>query len=264
MLVECKSAKTKLNSNHLNQLFRYYSVSDARIAILTNGVEYRFFTDSVKSGRMDSEPFLIVDIVNDDLSVLELFSREKFNCEKIDALVDELKYRTATREKLLSEFSNPSDEFVGLIAKQVYSGRLTAEKRKMFKKLMSQELEAILSNLVVDYRERDNPVITTPEEMEGFYIVKSILSEIIDSDRVAIRDRQSYCAILLDDNQNYTICRLYFNDLDNLVIALFDSFEKTSNGSRVEEKIAISKVSEIYGFREKLLKTVRVYLKEKG
>ena len=25
MLVECKSVKTKLNSNHLNQLFRYYS-----------------------------------------------------------------------------------------------------------------------------------------------------------------------------------------------------------------------------------------------
>ena len=96
--------------------------------------------------------------------------------------------------------------------------------------------------------------------MEGFYIVKSILSEIIDSDRVAIRDRQSYCAILLDDNQNYTICRLYFNDLD---IGLFDSFVKTKNGSRVEEKIAISKVSEIYWFREKLLKTVSGYLDEK-
>ncbi|WP_296865564.1 hypothetical protein [uncultured Methanobrevibacter sp.] len=95
--------------------------------------------------------------------------------------------------------------------------------------------------------------------MEGFYIVKSILSEIIDSDRVAIRDRQSYCAILLDDNQNYTICRLYFNDLDNLAVALFDSFVKSKNGSRVEEKIAISKVSEIYGFKEKLLKTVMIY-----
>ena len=83
MLVECKSVKTKLNSNHLNQLFRYYSVSDARIAILTNGVEYCFFTDSVKSGWMDSEPFLIVDIVNDDLSVLELFGCEKFNALKM-------------------------------------------------------------------------------------------------------------------------------------------------------------------------------------
>ncbi len=91
---------------------------------------------------------------------------------------------------------------------------------------MSRELEVILSNVVVDYRERDNLVITTPEEIEGFYIVRTILSEILDSERVAIRDRQSYCTILLDDNQNYTICRLYFNDLDNLAIALFDSFER--------------------------------------
>ena len=189
MLVECKSAKTKLNSNHLNQLFRYYSVSDAKIAILTNGVEYRFFTDSIKSGRMDREPFLIIDIANDDLSVLKLFSRDKFSGEKIEALVNELKYRTAIREKLLSEFSYPSDEFVTLIAKEVNFGRLTSDKRKMFKKLMSRELEAILSNVVVDYREKDNPVITTPEEIEGFYIVRSILSEIIDSDRIAIRDR---------------------------------------------------------------------------
>ena len=71
MLVECKSVKTKLNSNHLNQLLRYYSVSDCKIAVLTNGVEYWFFTDSIKAGRMDSNPFLIVDVVNDDLSILE-------------------------------------------------------------------------------------------------------------------------------------------------------------------------------------------------
>lgn len=263
MIVECKSVKTKLNSNHLNQLLRYYSVSDCKIAVLTNGVEYWFFTDSIKAGRMDSSPFLIVDIVNDDLSILELFRRDNFNLEKIGALVDELKYRTAICEKLLSEFSAPSDEFVSLIAKKVNFGRLTSDKHKMFKKLMSRELEVILANVIVDYRERDNPVITTPEEIEGFYIVRSILSEIIDSEMVAIRDRQSYCAILLDDNQNYTICRLYFNDLNNLTVAFFDSFEKTSSGSRVEEKIAISKVSEIYEFREKLLKTVRVYLKEK-
>lgn len=249
MLVECKSVKTKLNSNHLNQLLRYYSVSDCKIAVLTNGVEYWFFTDSIKAGRMDSNPFLIVDVVNDDSSILELFSRDKFSVEKINNLVDELKYRTAIREILLSEFSAPSDEFVSLIAKEVNFGRLTQDRRKKFKKLMSQELEAILSNVVVDYRERDNPIITTPEEIEGFYIVRSILSEEIDSDRVAIRDRQSYCAILLDDNQNYTICRLYFNDLDNLAVALFDSFERTSSGSRVEEKVAISKVSEIMGLK---------------
>ncbi len=263
MLVECKSAKTKLNSNHLNQLLRYYSVSDCKIGVLTNGVEYRFFTDSVNAGRMDLEPFLIVDIINDDLTILELFSREKFNGEKISGFVDELKYRTVIREKLLSEFAYPSDEFVALIAKRVDSGRLTKDKRRKFKRLIGKELDAILSNVVVDYREKDNPVITTPEEIEGFYVVKSILSEIIDADRIAIRDRQSYCAILLDDNHNYPICRLYFNDLDNLAVAFFDSMQKTKKSGRIEEKIAISKVSKIYDYREKLLKTVRVYLKGK-
>lgn len=70
--------------------------------------------------------------------------------------------------------------------------------------MIRKELSAIISD-VVDYREKDKSVITTPEEIEDFYIVKSILSEIIDTDKVAIRNRQNYCAILLDDNQNYTI-----------------------------------------------------------
>ena len=83
---------------------------------------------------------------------------------------------------------------------------MTKDKRRKFKRLIGKELDAILSNVVVDYREKDNPVITPPEEIEGFFIVKSILSEIIDADRIAIRDRQSYCAILLDDNHNYPIC----------------------------------------------------------
>ena len=39
--------------------------------------------------------------------------------------------------------------------------------------------------------------------------------------------------------------------------------KKTKKGGRIEEKIAISKVSEIYDYREKLLKTVEAYLNGK-
>ena len=83
---------------------------------------------------------------------MELFSREKFNGEKISGFVDDLKYRTAIREILLSEFSYPSDELVTLITKRVDSSRLTKDKRK---KLIRKELSAIISD-VVDYREKDN------------------------------------------------------------------------------------------------------------
>ena len=78
-----------------------------------------------------------------------------------------------------------------------------------------------------------------------------------------MRDRKTYCAILLDNNQNYTISRLYFNDLDNLAIAFFDSMARDKNGSRIEEKIAINKVSDIYMYKSKLLDTVNSYKKIK-
>ncbi|WP_233715944.1 type I restriction enzyme HsdR N-terminal domain-containing protein [Helicobacter trogontum] len=43
MLIEVKNHRKKLN-NHNNQLVRYFNVvSDAKFAILTNGIEYRFF-----------------------------------------------------------------------------------------------------------------------------------------------------------------------------------------------------------------------------
>lgn len=79
-----------------------------------------------------------------------------------------------------------------------------------------------------------------------------------------MRDRKTYCAILLDDNQNYTISRLYFNDLDNLAIAFFDSMSRDKKGSRIEEKIAINKVSDIYMYKSKLLDTVNAYKKIKN
>ena len=39
MLVECKSVTSALKFEHASQLFRYFGVTDARFAILTNGVD---------------------------------------------------------------------------------------------------------------------------------------------------------------------------------------------------------------------------------
>ncbi|WP_203563955.1 type I restriction endonuclease [Deefgea sp. CFH1-16] len=45
ILVECKKIGEPLNINHAAQLFRYFHVTNARIAILTNGQVYKFYTD---------------------------------------------------------------------------------------------------------------------------------------------------------------------------------------------------------------------------
>ena len=99
--------------------------------------------------------------------------------------------------------------------------------------------------------------------MEGYCIVKAILADIVDLDRVVMRDRKSYCGILFDDNARRPICRLYFNDIDNLVVEFFDSLKNYKKGAKIGEKIRINNVNEIYQYRDKLIDTVNVYLRMK-
>lgn len=88
-------------------------------------------------------------------------------------------------------------------------------------------------------------IVTTHEEIEGFHIVRSILREIVSPERVVMRDSLSYCAVLLDDNNRKTICRLRFNNLQKLSIAVMDQ-------NKEEQRFALSKLDDIYGYAEQL------------
>src|SRR5256885_13341623 len=45
ILMECKRIGDPLDLRYASQLFRYFSVTTARVAILTNGQEYNVYTD---------------------------------------------------------------------------------------------------------------------------------------------------------------------------------------------------------------------------
>ncbi|MFN7239203.1 MAG: hypothetical protein ACK5UE_02725 [Chitinophagales bacterium] len=71
--------------------------------------------------------------------------------------------------------------------------------------------------------------------------------------RVHYRDAQSYFAILLDDNNRKSICRLYFGSKKQ--IGLFDEQKK-------EVKFELTTLDDIFNYAEQLLKTAESY--EKG
>ena len=58
LIVEAKQFGVLLSSKHIDQLFRYYSATDTKLAILTNGDDYWFFADTVKINIMDTTPYL--------------------------------------------------------------------------------------------------------------------------------------------------------------------------------------------------------------
>lgn len=65
ILIECKSITENLE-RHDSQLFRYFGTSEAKFAILTNGLQYRFYTDLDNANKMDEDPFLTINILEEN------------------------------------------------------------------------------------------------------------------------------------------------------------------------------------------------------
>lgn len=85
MLVECKWHGAKLDV-HNSQLFRYFHVSKAKFGILTNGIEYRFYTDLIEPNKMDERPFFtfnITDLKEVQAEELKKFHKSYYNAETI-------------------------------------------------------------------------------------------------------------------------------------------------------------------------------------
>lgn len=92
ILLEAKQVGTPLNNKVVDQLFRYFSVTSAKIAILTDGVKYMFFTDSQKANIMDTEAYMIIDIKtasDEDLSRLASYHKEQMH---LGDVLDNIKY----------------------------------------------------------------------------------------------------------------------------------------------------------------------------
>ncbi|WP_341711719.1 type I restriction endonuclease [Erythrobacter sp.] len=265
MLLECKPSNSVLSINHASQLYRYFSVTDARVAILTNGVVFKFFSDTESPNRMDDRPFFTLDLENlrkQDIRTLEKFVKGSFDIDQIVREAGKLKLQTLVYGELEKEFAEPSEDFVRLIAQRVNPGRFTASVRETFTSLISSSLSALIRDRVNERltsaleKGGDEPqdieessgedIETTPEEIEGFNIVRAIAARKVDPTRVIMRDAKSYCAILLDDNNRKSIARLHFNSATSRHFGTFEGKEETRH--------SVGEPVDIYKFEKAILK----------
>lgn len=135
ILIECKKLGEQLSLNHASQLFRYFHVTNARIAILTNGRVYKFFTDLDAPNKMDERPFLELDLLDIDEHVVpELLKLTKtaFDVESIVNAAGELKYVSQIKKLLTRLLTNPDEDFIRFVASRVYEGVVTQKVRELF------------------------------------------------------------------------------------------------------------------------------------
>lgn len=234
ILIEAKSITEKLNK-HDSQLFRYFGTSTSKLAILTNGDEYRFYTDLEEPNKMDSTPFFtffMSDLKDMQISEVFKFHKTNFNIDNISNSASDLKYLGYVKTFLKSQVDNPDEEFVKFIINGIYDGvktksiidKFTPVVQKGFKSFISDQVAEKLSSAlngtviptedviaVVETTDKKNDIETTEEELEAYSIVKFILKDTIEPERIFYRDNLSYFNILLDDNIRKWVLRLHIN-----------------------------------------------------
>lgn len=287
ILVECKHWRQSLDV-HDGQLLRYFHVSKAKFSILTNGLIFRFYTDLVDANKMDDKPFFefnLEAIKDGQIEKLKEFHKSSFDVESVYQSAFESKNSNELRALLQKEFNDPGDEFAKHFVRQVYPSMITAKVLDYYKPLLKRTIANFINDtlndrlklaittdekLTIDGAPAEESaasptipgqpdkaeIITTEEELEGFYIVRAILRKHVPVSRITYRDALSYFAIFLDDNNRKPLCRLYLNGQSKKYIGTFDATKK-------ETKAEIKSIDDIYAFSAELEAALTGYLTSK-
>lgn len=160
------------------------------------------------------------------------------------------------------------------MGKQIYDGSITKGAIETLRPAIQSALDEVIRNRIQerlnvtfgkDAPAQDGPdrqaadpddgpgVVTTPDEMQAFMIVRAIGSRIAPAGRITMRDARSWCSIFMDDNNRKPICRLHFNAKTSKSIGIFDS-------AKVETRHQIDDLSEIFQHADAIEAVVKAYL----
>ena len=275
ILIEAKWIGEKLQK-HDSQLFRYFGTSKAKFAILTNGQIYKFFTDLEEANKMDEKPFLTIDVLDikdPQISELKKFCKSNFDIDAIFDIASELKYVNAFKNLFLEQLQSPTDDFVKLFLNDIYSGVKTQNVIDKFRPILKKSLNQCITETMNDKiktvldkndaaeeeqpdlpeeQKREKNITTTDEELEGYFIVKNILKDVVSMDDIFYRDNESYMNVLYKNSRNKWICRFVFTDTQKYILI--------PDKDRKPVRYNISNVYDIQNYKSQLVESLKQYI----
>lgn len=233
-IIECKKCCENL-AGHRNQLIRYFHTAKARIGILTNGIEYEFYSDLDKPNIMDEAPFFTFNVLKFseyDLKVLKYFTKSEYNLDSILAQAASLKYMFKVKNAIAQELHSPTKDFIRLFIKKVYPDRITKKVYEEFEGIIKGALQEYVlpkttskKELADEEIEEDDGIETTVEELEVFNVVKNLFPEHADS--ITYIDYKGHFSVVLNNNRRLIICKAQFNRRKKYLVFIDSENEET-------------------------------------
>ncbi len=231
ILIEAKPINTELTAKHMNQLIRYFSVTKAKFGILTNGIIYQFYSDLEEHNKMDTIPFLVVNLTKIEKNIaeeLKQFQKDAFNVKTILSSASNLKYMTMVKNVIAEQFQSPSDQLVkALLSKNIYNGTKTQAVIDKFKVIIQKAFEEYINDVIserlstvispepvtsVSSNEKIEPMLTI-DEIEVLDYIKSLLSTSLD---ITYKKTSRYAYMQIGELSTKWICRVYIRKEQHL------------------------------------------------
>lgn len=246
MFIEAKAYSEKL-TNHTSQLARYFnSTPGVAVAAITNGREWRFYTDLKLSNIMDETPFLTVNfesLTDADIEQLAQFRYGNLQADRLRSFAEERANHVLFQKAIESCLREVDVEFVRFIANRATpSAKLTSRVLETLTPIVKRAVADAISKMVVTglsapvpqsppaahspmqpYAKVTDPegehqvdptnpkIVTTPAERKLVAILKDLLDGVVPQEEIVGKDTESYYTVLYQGKTNRWLVR-YVSD----------------------------------------------------
>lgn len=260
IIIECKKFGKKLTDKEGSQLNNYFiHTKGSKIGILTNGLEWRFYTTNQieKNQNLFNIPFLVIDFSEIDDAKIEQFAQFHKNAvdniKQITEDAQEYFFKYGFINALAEEFLNPSDGFLKSLSIRM-SETKRIDKDKLRKFINSNSIHQALPKLIEEESKSGNIVITTDQELKIYHTVKTIIVNSLKKSnysRISYRDQKNSFNILVDGNQRKMIAR---------ISSVKDQYFIEIGGNGI--KIPANEIENIVALNKQIIELTKSYLEE--
>lgn len=253
-ILECKQCSKNLDT-FMFQLSKYYVASRARIAILTNGIQYRFYSDFDRTNLMDPKPFFIFDLghyTDEDVELLGKFSKSAYIENEVLYFFKNRLIVNKVKSFIEEQVANPQSSLVDYVSycigDNVSADQLKEAIQIYLKSYIESGTEISDTNIT---EEEQQTLILKGEEYKVYLAVKDILSEYVDEDEIKYTAFKSYFTVNKWGSVWRWIVRFKRNSKGMSICFPLDDYARN-------EWVKIESVDDLYNMKERIKNSLKM------
>jgi hypothetical protein len=220
IMIECKDINNSNLESEWAQLEKYFNKHSAtKIGILTDGKEYRFYTDSQRENMLDDDYFLVynIDTPTQEFEFIQmLYNDDNFSLRKIKEYAQSRMSYSIVKDTFIKELQDPGDEIAKLMRKlltdiiDIKKDIIKEYLKRIYKELIDKQNELISSN---EKRKQEQHSIENKDNIEvyvdkrgvkarGICNIHSMQLTLLEDSEIVFKHEKTFSGVWLAKKKN--------------------------------------------------------------